>query len=261
MEAPTDLDILAIAAHPDDIEITCGGLLIKMGKLGRKTGGLDLTRGEMGTYGDATDRSHEAAEAARAMGLAFRKQLDIPDAGVEFTSENKHKIAQVIRDTQPELVLLPHWEQRHPDHLACSRLGYDACFLAGLKKADLNGQPYRPRKIAYVSYFKNTDYSYLVDISGEFEQKMKAVAVYQSQFGEAAEEMAAVVKQNRDFDEYGARGDQARNIFHPGVNVFELMHVRARQLGTMAGVRYAEAYTVREQILVDDPQKMPVRSI
>jgi bacillithiol biosynthesis deacetylase BshB1 len=259
--APTDLDVLAIAAHPDDIEITCGGLLIKMGNLGRKTGALDLTRGEMGTYGDAMDRTEEASQAARVMGLAYRHQLDIPDSAVEYTQDNKLKIAQIVRAARPELVILPHWEQRHPDHLACSLLGYDACFLAGLKKASLQGEPFRPRKIIYVSYFRNSDYSFLVDISEEFGQKTKAVAAYQSQFGEAAEDMASEILTNRAFEEYGARGDQASNVFHPGVNIFELMYIRARQLGLTVGVQFAEAYTVREQMLIDDPQNMPVRSI
>ena len=261
METPIKLDALAIAAHPDDIEITSGGLLIKMVKKGRAVGALDLTRGEMGTYGDKEDRVAEANRAGEIMGLAFRSQLDIPDSAVEANQLNRAKVARIIRDTRPELVLLPHWEQRHPDHLACSRLGYDACYLAGLKKAKLEGEPFRPRKIVYVSYFRNNDYSFLVDISEEMELKMEAVAAYRSQFGDAAGEMIARVLNNNDAGEYGARGDQARNIFHPGENIFELMHVRARQLGSMVGVRYAEAFTVREQMLVDDPQKLPVRSI
>ncbi|NOY87764.1 MAG: bacillithiol biosynthesis deacetylase BshB1, partial [FCB group bacterium] len=118
------LDILAIAAHPDDVEITSGGLLIKMHKIGRKTGVLDLTRGEMGTYGNEQDRHREAEKAGEIMGLSFRHNLSLPDSAIEYNRENKLKIAQVIRDTQPELVILPHWEQRHPDHLVCMRLSY-----------------------------------------------------------------------------------------------------------------------------------------
>jgi len=234
------LDILAIAAHPDDIEITCGGTLIKMVSMGRAVGTLDLARGEMGTYGSEHDRDAEATAAAEVMGLAWRGNLGLPDSAIEYVHANKLKIAQVIRDTRPELVILPHWEQRHPDHLACSRLGYDACFLAGLKKADLVGEPHRPRKIIYVSYFRNTDYSFLVDISDHFEQKCKAVAAYKSQFED---------------------NNVAKQIFHPGVTVFDLMRDRGAVLGHTVGVAHAEAFTIKEQILIDDPQLMPVRSI
>ncbi len=252
------LDTLAIAAHPDDIEITSGGLLIKLSKQGRKVGALDLSKGEMGTYGTEVDRSKEAAAAAKVMGLAYRHNLELHDSAIEYVHENKLKLAQVIRDTQPEMVILPHWRQRHPDHLACSRLGYDACFLAGLKKVDLEGEPYRPRKIIYASYFRNTDYSFLVDISDEFQQKLDAVASYQSQFGESAGAKDAL-KGGLNVHELITSGD--KNIFHPGVNIYDLMYTRARQLGQLVNVSFAEAYTIREHILIDDPQTMPVKSI
>ena len=240
MDELEKLDILAIAAHSDDIEITCGGLLIKMAKRGRKTGALDLTRGEMGTLGDTGDREAEAAAAAEVLGLSYRENFSLPDSALEFNQENKLKITAVIRTTQPELVILPHWQQRHPDHRVCSQLGYDACFLAGLKKLDVDGEPYRPRKIIYVSYFRNTDYSFLVDISDEFEQKCEAVAAYRSQF---------------------ANPVTAKHIFQPGIDIFDLMRTRAAALGQLVNVKYAEAYTIKEQILIDDPQKMPVRSV
>lgn len=236
----TKLDVLAIAAHPDDTEITCGGLLIKMAKLGRKTGVLDLTKGESGTFGDEQTRNKEATEAGEIMGLAYREILGLPDSAVEYNQENKLKIAQIIRDTAPELVILPHWEQRHPDHLACSRLGYDACFLAGLKKINLKGEPFRPRKIIYVTYFRNNDISFLVDISDEFEQKCEAVKCYDSQFGDPVNSLM---------------------VFHPGENIFDIMKIRGARFGQMAGVKYAEGYTIKETFLIDDPQKMPVRSI
>lgn len=237
---PSEYDILAIAAHPDDVEITCAGFMIKMAEVGRQTAVLDLTAGEMGTLGDDRDRAAEAAAAAKIMGLAERRNLGLPDSAVEYNHANKLKIATVIRELRPELVLLPHWEQRHPDHLACSRLGYDACFLAGLKKLDIDGEPFRPRKVAYVSYFRNTDYSFLTDITEQFERKCEAVAAYQSQFGNPV---------------------TAKHIFQPGLDVFDLMKTRARQLGQLVGVQYAEAFTVKENILIDDPQKMAVRSL
>ncbi len=240
MPEPVTLDVLAIAAHPDDIEITCGGTLIKLAAMGRVTGALDLTRGEMGTLGDERSRKAEAAQAGEVMGLSWRGNLALPDSAVAYNQENKLKIAQVIRDTKPELVILPHWEQRHPDHLTCSRLGYDACFLAGLKKINLQGEPYRPRKIMYVSYFRNTDYSFLVDISKYFEKKCDAVRAYRSQFGGEV---------------------TAKQIFQPGLDIFDLMRTRAAALGQLVGVQYAEAFTIKEHILIDDPQKIPVQSI
>jgi len=240
MADTTKLDILAIAAHPDDIEITCGGTLIKMVSQGRKVGALDLARGEMGTYGTEVDRDAEANAAAEIIGLAWRGNAGMPDSAIEYTQTNKLKIAQYIRDTRPELVILPHWEQRHPDHHACSLLGYDACFLAGLKKIELDGEPHRPRKIIYASYYRNLQNSFLVDISDHFEKKCEAVAAYKSQFSD---------------------NNIAKQIFHPGVTVFDLMRDRGAALGHMVGVQYAEGFTIKEQILVDDPQKMPVRSI
>jgi bacillithiol biosynthesis deacetylase BshB1 len=257
--ASDKLDILAIAAHPDDIEITCGGLLIKSADMGRKTGALDLTQGEMGTKGDENDRARELARAAEIMGLSFRGNLSLPDSAVEYNQQNKLKIARVIRERRPEAVILPHWTQRHPDHLACSRLGYDACFLAGLKKADLDGEPFRPRKILYVSYFRNQDFSFLVDISDVMRRKLEAVAAYTSQFGDSlsVDDMLSMGANELYERSQGSRKD----VFHPGVVIYDLLLTRSRALGQTVGVRYAEAYTVREAVLIDDPQKMPVSSI
>jgi bacillithiol biosynthesis deacetylase BshB1 len=252
------LDILAIAAHPDDAEITSGGLLIKMARLGRKTGVLDLTRGEMGTFGDEHTRAAEATAAAKALGLAYRSSAGMPDAAVEYTQENKLAVAAVIRETKPELVILPHWEQRHPDHLACSRLGYDACFLAGLAKLPLDGEPHRPRKIIYASYYRNADHSFMVDIGETFEQKLRAIAAYESQFGDPSW-VDDVLKGHAAAGSVTASGQ--KSIFAPGVHIFDLLYSRSRALGQMVGVMFAEAYTIKERILIDDPQKMPVRSI
>ena len=258
MDKPVALDVLAIAAHPDDSEITCGGLLIKMIHMGRKVGVLDLAEGEMGTYGDQHTRAAESELAAKVMGLVFRANAGMPDAAIEHTQESKLRIAQVIRDTRPELVVLPHWTQRHPDHLACSQLGYDACFLAGLAKLPIDGEPHRPRKIIYASYYRNTDYSFLVDISDVFEQKLRAIAAYESQFGDASW-VDEIVKKGV------ARGGIAetgrKEVFAPGTHIFDLLYSRSRTLGHMVGVQFAEAYTIKENILIDDPQKMPVRSI
>jgi bacillithiol biosynthesis deacetylase BshB1 len=265
MADAVSLDALVVAAHPDDAEITCGGLILKLVHEGRQVGVLDLSRGEMGTHGDENDRASEAAAAATVMGLAYRVNADMPDADIEYNRVNKLKIAGVIRDTRPELVILPHWEQRHPDHLACSRLGYDACFLAGLEKLDLDGDPHRPRKIIYASYYRNSDYSFLVDISDHFESKLRAIAAYTSQFGDPSW-VDGFVDESSTGTIPGRTGTipvaaTRKDIFAPGVSIYDLLYSRSRALGQQVGVTFAEAYTVREHLLVDDPQKMPVQSI
>ena len=131
------LDILAIAAHRDDVEQTCGGTLLKMAQRGYRTGILDLTHGEMGTRGTADERAREATEAAKILRVSWRHALDIPYGGVENTWENRLKVARVIREQRPRVVILPYWEGRHPDHYTTSKLGYEACFLAGLAKLDV----------------------------------------------------------------------------------------------------------------------------
>src|SRR5436305_5183699 len=161
------LDILAIAAHRDDVEQTCGGTLLKMAECGHRTGILDLTRGEMGTRGTAEDRAREATDAAKILVVSWRRALDIPDGRVENTWENRLRVASVIRETRPRVVILPYWKGRHPDHYTASVLGYEACFLAGLGKLALSSQssavssrssgtnqsaalpPHRPFKIVY----------------------------------------------------------------------------------------------------------------
>src|ERR1700740_655221 len=130
------LDILAIAAHRDDVEQSCGGTLLKAAQRGQRTGILDLTQGEMGTRGTANDRAREAADAAKILGVSWRRALDIPDGRVENTWENRLKVAGVIRETRPRGVILPYWKGGHPDHYTASIWGYEASFLAGLAKWD-----------------------------------------------------------------------------------------------------------------------------
>jgi bacillithiol biosynthesis deacetylase BshB1 len=235
-----ELDVLAIAAHRDDIEITCGGTIIKLADKGKKVGILDLTEGEMGTKGTAAERGAEAEDAAKIMGLVYRQNLKLPDAGVEVIRESKLRIARIIRDTRPELVILPYWVQRHPDHLAASLLGYDACFLAGLKKLQLDGDPHRPRKIIYSSSYREGQHTFFVDVTEQMERKLKAVAAYKSQFDGTP---------------------SSRQIYRPGVDIFEYMTITAQHYGHLVGVKYAEAFVIKESILIDDPSEMPVRSI
>src|SRR6201998_127811 len=141
------LDLLAIAAHPDDVELTCGGTVLKMSQAGYRTGILDLTRGETGTRGTPEVRLREAQRAARILQVKVRRNLGLPDARLEMREEYKMAIAEVIRELQPRTVILPYWDGRHPDHTATARLGYEACFIAGLKNYPLGGDAFRPFKI------------------------------------------------------------------------------------------------------------------
>jgi bacillithiol biosynthesis deacetylase BshB1 len=240
MTETTPIDALALAAHRDDVEITSGGLLIKFADLGYKTGIIDFTAGEMGTRGTAEDREAEATEAAKIMGLAYRENLNLPDAKLESTLANRMAVAAIIRRLRPRLVVLPHWSQRHPDHRIAGEIAYGACFLAGLKKLDLDGEPHRPHKILYTAFLRQPPYSFLVDVSAQFDRKLVAVRAYTSQFGTA---------------------EGARSLYEPGVDIFELMTVEAQHLGRMIRKRHAEAYVVKEAIEIDDPLKMTVPSI
>ena len=196
------LDVLAVAAHRDDVEQTCGGTLLKMARRGARTGILDLTQGEMGTRGTAESRASEAADAAHILKVSWRGALDIPDGRVENTYANRVKIAKVIREQRPRVVILPYWAGRHPDHYTCSTLGYEACFLAGLTRlgqteatADIPSTqlealrslaPHRPFKIVYASLYANVTPTFVVDISDEFEARLAALLAYQSQYQDQA---------------------------------------------------------------------------
>ncbi len=234
------LDVLVLAAHRDDIEITCGGTVIKLADLGYKVGIVDFTQGEMGTKGTEVDRAREAEAAAKVMGIAARENLKMPDSGLEFTRENKMKVAEVIRKYKPHLLILPYWEQRHPDHAMCPKISWDAAFFAGLKKMPLPGEPHRPFKIIYSTSFFDLRHSFIVDITDQFKRKTEAVACYKSQFDETPE---------------------AKEIFPPARNIFEFMDVQNRALGYKIGKRYGEAFLTKEIAEVADPMKLTVKSI
>jgi bacillithiol biosynthesis deacetylase BshB1 len=234
------LDVLAIAAHRDDVEQTCGGTLLKMAQRGLRTGILDLTQGEMGTRGTAEDRAREAAEAALILQVCFRKALDIPDGRVENTWENRLKVARVIREQRPRVVILPYWQGRHPDHYTCSVLGYEACFLSGLTKLPLPLAPHRPFKIIYASLYYDVRPSFVVDITGQFEGRLESIYAYKSQFT----------------DQQAGKGD-----FPAHAEIRERIGAMARYFGMMAGVKYAEPFVQKEIGLVEDVTAIPVKSI
>ena len=234
------VDILAIAAHRDDVEQTCGGTLLKMASLGHSTGILDLTQGELGTRGTAEDRAREAEAAAKILKVSWRQALDIPDGRVENTWENRLKIARVIREQRPRVVILPYWKGRHPDHYTCSTVGYEACFLAGLAKLDLAGKPHRPFKIVYASLYYDIRPTFVVDITEHFEARLESIYAYKSQFT----------------DQEAGRSD-----FPPQAEIRERVGAMASYYGMLVGVRYAEPFLQKEVGLVEDLMSIPVKSI
>ncbi|MFZ0333645.1 MAG: bacillithiol biosynthesis deacetylase BshB1 [Candidatus Acidiferrales bacterium] len=237
------LDLLAIAAHPDDVELTCGGTLIKMAQRGYKTGVLDLTRGEMGTRGTPEQRLHEAAQAGRIMGLAMRANLGLPDAHLEVSEKYKLAVAAKIREWQPHTVILPYWEGRHPDHYNAAKLSYEACFLAGLKQLAIPGEAFRPFKILYsTTYDETVRPSFAVDITKQFEKRHKAILAYASQFRPR-------------------KAEKKSRVHIPLDELEDRVNLTSRYYGRMIGVKYAEPFLVREIMQVEDVVKMPVRSV
>jgi N-acetylglucosamine malate deacetylase 1 len=234
------IDVLAIAAHRDDVEQTCGGTLLRMKTLGLRTGILDLTQGEAGTRGTAEERAAEAAEAARILKADAREALDIPDGQVENTFDNRVKIASVIRRLRPRVVILPYWTGRHPDHYTTSTLGYEACFVAGLAKLETGHAPHRPFKIVYASLYADVRPSFVVDISGQIEERFSALMAYRSQY---------------------ANQDTGGSLFVPEEEIRERTFAMARHYGLLAGVRYAEPFVQKEVGMVDDLTLIPVQSI
>ncbi len=257
------LDVLAIAAHRDDVEQTCGGTLLKARQRGQRTGILDLTQGEMGTRGTVEDRAREADDAAKILGVGWRRALDLPDGRVENTWENRLRVASVIRQTRPRVIILPYWKGRHPDHYTASVLGYEACFLAGLAKLDpgkaLSVQlsavsqtasdlgprtsdlpPHRPFKIIYATLYYDIRPSFVVDITEQFEGKFASILAYTSQFSDQ---------------------DAGKDLFPAHDEIRARVEAMARFYGMLGGVTYAEPFLQKEVGLVEDLLAIPVKSI
>ena len=232
------LDALAFGAHADDAELSCGGTLIKLAGMGHKTGVVALTRGETGTRGSAETRAREFAQAAEAMGLAVHKMLDIPDGRIEVTWENKLKIIAEIRAHRPRIIFAPYWNDRHPDHENASQLVRASAYLAGLKRIETAEEAFRPVKVLFCQSRFEFAPSFIVDITGSQAQKMSAIRAYASQF---------------------YRPDRPGSEPEPGETLIgrpeflELIEARDRRYGAQIGVKYGEAFLVREALRVDDP--------
>ncbi|HLK47644.1 MAG TPA: bacillithiol biosynthesis deacetylase BshB1 [Bryobacteraceae bacterium] len=235
-----NLDVLALAAHPDDVEQTCGGTLIRMAEAGYRTGVLDLTAGDMGTRGTPELRITESEAAAKHLRLEWRGNLRMPDARLENNIAARMTIAAKFRELKPRVVILPYWEGRHPDHYRACELGYEACFLSGLKKLDEYSEAHRPFKILYSGLYTNIKPSFVVDISNQFERRMAALLSYTSQFGSSAD---------------------PSGLFPNEQEIRDRLAAIARFYGNLINVRYGEPFIVKEAMEITDIVAMPVRSI
>jgi bacillithiol biosynthesis deacetylase BshB1 len=227
------VDILAIAAHRDDVELTCGGTLIKAVSLGRTTAVIDLTAGELGSRGSAQLRGEEAENAAKVMGLSARDNLGLPDGGVVNTPETRAKLAAMIRRFKPAIVIAPSMRGKHPDHTVSAQLIRDACFVAGLKKVEPDVPVHRPRKIIHCLAYRedNVKPTFVVDISDAFEKKLQAVKCYSSQFDEAI---------------------QAGEVSPNGEPLYDIIRHQAAHYGSLIRTKYGEPFYTTETMRVDD---------
>ena len=238
------VDVLAIAAHRDDVELTCGGTLVRCVEQGYRTGVIDLTEGEMGTRGSATLRAEEAARAADVLGLAVRMNAGLPDAGLFNNQENRERLATMIRELRPHVLILPFFRGRHPDHRVAAELGRDAAFLAGLKRFGPREPPaHKPRKILYALSYREDPVkpTFVVHLEEEhFRRKMEAIRCFASQFDGA---------------------EAAGEIFPTGQPLYELVETQGRHYGSLIRSPYGEPFYTEETVRMDDIVEMPVRSL
>lgn len=236
------LDLLAIVAHPDDAELLCGGTLIRAADAGHRTGVLDLTGGEAGTAGDAGLRSSEAHRASAILGLATRRVAGLPDGSLENTPDSRALVAAILRELRPDTLILMWPEARHPDHRAASQLGYDAAFVAGLRKAPIAGEPFRPRKVLYaMSYREHAPKpSFVVDITDQMERKLDAIYAFGSQF----------------------TGKTGMGEVYPGGDrdLREQLRIHAAYYGGLIRREYGEPFWTRETMAVEDVVGLAVGS-
>ncbi len=233
------LDLLCIAPHRDDAELTCGGTLIKAVDDGYRVGVLDLTAGEMGTRGSAALREEEAARAATVMGLVERQNLGLPDAGIENTRETRERLVAAVRALQPRVVIVPAPRGRHPDHRLASELARDACFLAGIGRYVPDVPKHRPTKLLYVVTYREDPVkpSFVVDISAQFERKLEAIRCYGSQFDGLT---------------------QAGEVFPNGEPLYDIVTHKAAHYGSLIRCRYGEPFVTDETMRVDDVMSLEV---
>jgi len=233
--------ILAIAAHRDDVELTCGGTLIKSAAQGHRTAILDLTQGETGTKGSAAERAEEASRAAEILGVSARENLRLPDAGIFNNAETRAELVRAIRRFAPQVVIAPAPGGRHPDHRITAELVRDACFLAGLAKVEPDLPAHRPHKILHCITYREDHVkpTFVVDISDELERKLAAIACYGSQFKDAI---------------------RAGEVYPNGEPLLDVVRHQAAHYGTLIRTRYGEPFYTNETMLVRDIVGLEVAS-
>ena len=233
------VSVLAIAAHRDDVELTCGGALLKAARQGHRTGIIDLTKGETGTRGSAELRGQEAERAAEVLGVAERVNLGLPDAGLENTPETRARLAREIRQLAPRVVIAPSPEGRHPDHRVAAQLIHDACFVAGLAKIEPDVPKHRPHKLLYSLTYREyaPKPTFVLDISDVFEAKMEAIRCYGSQFESVT---------------------QAGEVYPNGEPLLDIVRHQAAHYGSLIRTRYGEPYLTMETMRVDDIMQLEV---
>ncbi|MGQ9554974.1 MAG: bacillithiol biosynthesis deacetylase BshB1 [Anaerolineae bacterium] len=227
------VDVMAFGAHPDDIEIGCGGTLIKMCEAGHSVVLVDMVRGEMGTRGTVEMRQAEAAAAARIIGALARENLELEDGYIHVNEESRRKVAEVVRKYRPRLAFLPYFEGRHPDHYHASEVAYEGIFLAGLVRYETGQEAHRPAKIIYYPTTYQFDPTFVVDITAQIERKLEAIYAYNSQF-------------NANDPTY----PQTR-LTSPAFKQ-RLIH-RMGYYGSLIGKEYGEGFLIRGKLEVEDP--------
>jgi bacillithiol biosynthesis deacetylase BshB1 len=234
-----EVDILAIAAHPDDVELLCGGTLVKAARAGRRTAVVDLTAGEMGTRGDATSRAAEADKAGKVLKLSARECLGMPDSGLVNTPATREQVARAIRKYRPRVVIAPALQGRHPDHRVAAELIRDACFFAGLAKVAPDAPKHRPVKIIHCMTFRQ-DFekpTFVVDITDEFEQKLEAIRCFETQF---------------------AGNTQAGEVYPNGEPLLDAIRHYSAYYGSLIRTKYGEPFFTTETMRVDDVAALEV---
>jgi bacillithiol biosynthesis deacetylase BshB1 len=233
------VDILAIAAHRDDVELTCGGTLLAAAARGRRTAIVDLTAGEAGTRGSADLRAREAERAAEILGVSARENLGFPDAGLVNTPEARARVAVVIRRFRPRIVIAPAAHGRHPDHRVASELIRDASFVAGLAKVEPGVPAHRPFKVIHTLTYREdvVKPTFIVDISDVFERKLEAIQCYASQFD-------------------GVK--QAGEVYPNGDSLLDIVRYQAAHYGSRIRARYGEPFFTHETMRVEDVATLEV---
>lgn len=227
------VDVLAIAAHADDVELSCAGTLVQLKARGRRFGIVDLTRGEMGTRGDAATRALEARRSAEILGAEFRETLDFGDGGLSTSRENELLLIDLIRREKPRLILTSFPSDRHPDHRRTGELVWDAAFYAGLRKLQTRHPAHRPQQTIYFSAFSIHAPTFVVDVTAAMEKRREAIRAYASQLHDPQSKEPQTVLSQESF--------------------LKMVEARARHFGSLVGVEFGEGFVSKRPPRIDDP--------